>query len=48
MLVQARISTVDPVAQRPLQPLSQVSDSGRPLLFSSSDGDFDAIWLHLR
>ena len=48
VLVQVRMSTVDPIAQRLLQPPKQVLNSCRPPLFSSGDGDFDDIWLHLR
>ena len=47
-LVQVRMSTVDSIAQRLLQPPKQVLHSRRPPLFSSGDGDFDDIWLHLR
>ena len=47
VLVQVRMSTVDAIAQRLLQPPKQVLNSGRPPLFSSGDGDFNDIWLHL-
>ena len=47
VLVQVRMLTVDPIAQRLLQPPKQVLNSSRPPLFSSGDGDFNDIWLHL-
>ena len=39
VLVRVRMSTVDAIAQRLLQPPKQVLNSARPPLFSSGDGD---------
>ena len=47
VLVQVRMLTVDPIAQCLLQPPKQVLNSSRPPLFSSGDGNFNDIWLHL-